>query len=81
MGGFIAKLYVSQLQERQFRMLAQFVSKFPIPKSDSNKRNELVELVKQYINNYDPLIEEKINDTVLDLYCLNEEEKAYIRSL
>lgn len=81
LGGFIAKLYVSQLQERQFRMLAQFVSKFPIPKSDSNKRNELVELVKQYINNYDPLIEEKINDTVLDLYCLNEEEKAYIRSL
>ena len=34
-GRMIARLYVTQLQERQYRMLSQYISKFPIAKSTS----------------------------------------------
>ena len=42
MGRFLTKLYVSQLQERQFRMLAQYVKNFPIPKLPQNEIDYII---------------------------------------
>lgn len=47
LGKFPIKLYVTQLQERQFRMLAQYVTKFPIAKSDRITEAKMTELVSQ----------------------------------
>ena len=44
-GRIIARLYVTQLQERQFRMLAQYLVKFPIPQVEPCIQHKLIECV------------------------------------
>ena len=48
LGRFLTKLYVTQLQQRQFRMLAQYVTRFPLPKWSNNK--ELIDLVNKELH-------------------------------
>lgn len=79
LGGFLAKLYVTQLQERQFRMLAQYVSKFPIPKASDIERKELIELVKHQISQYSLSVETNINELIYGLFGLDDNEKDFIR--
>ncbi|MBF1601546.1 MAG: class I SAM-dependent DNA methyltransferase, partial [Prevotella sp.] len=49
MGRFLTKLYVSQLQERQFRMLAQYVKNFPIPKLPQYEIDYIIKAVEYNI--------------------------------
>ncbi len=79
-GGFLAKLYVTQLQQRQFRMLAQYVTNFPIPKCSNKEMDALIGLVKSYLECPSVDIEEAINEKAFELYGLNDEEKEFIRN-
>jgi hypothetical protein len=75
LGGHLVKCYVSQLQNRQFRMLYQSVINFPIPSMSisDNKSLEIIGLLqaKQYRD---------IDTLVYQLYGLSEEEIEFIES-
>ncbi|OAV70660.1 hypothetical protein Barb4_01194 [Bacteroidales bacterium Barb4] len=45
-GKILVKLYVTQLQNRQFRMLYQFVINFPIPIIHEDEKNEVQSICK-----------------------------------
>ena len=77
-GRFMTKMYVTQLQERQFRMLAQYVSKFPIPQLTGNQTNYIIELVNENINKHNKDIEERINRAVCSWYNLDANELDFI---
>lgn len=82
-GRMIARLYVTQLQERQYRMLAQYISKFPIAKSTSNIQNKIVAEVKKCLDSSSVLNEneEDINRIVYKIYGFESSEIAHIENL
>lgn len=78
-GRFLTKLYVTQLQERQFRMLAQYVSKFPIPKPTIEQQDRMVKVVdsilaKQSIRENEAILEA----LTLELFGLTKEEYSVV---
>ena len=77
LGRFLTKLYVTQLQQRQFRMLAQYVTKFPIPRNTDY--SYLINLVKEELEHHSNNTEENINNYVECLYGLTTEESAVIK--
>ena len=78
-GKILTKLYVTQLQERQFRMLAQYVSKFPIPLASETVKNDIVRLVELRVKgNQD--CETAINDMVYSLFGFSDNEISYIEN-
>ena len=79
LGRFLTKLYVTQLQQRQFRMLAQYVTRFPIPKEAEN--GTLIDLVAKEIDHPSGITEDAINLLVEQLYGLTEEESLVIRQM
>ena len=79
-GRIIARLYVTQLQERQFRMLAQYISKFPIPIIEDKRKDELIEYVQKCFkdrSDYDTFI----NEIVYQIYGFNNLEINHIEHL
>ena len=81
-GRFFVKLYVSQLQSRQFRMLAQYVNNFRIPKS-CTQDNAIAHTTEQIISlsqagKDTKELETKLNQQVYHLYGLTDEEIAYV---
>lgn len=80
-GRIIARLYVTQLQERQFRMLAQYLAKFPIPQAAPNFQHKLVECVHICLSHNTKELDDIINKTVYEIYKFNEAEITYIESL
>lgn len=77
LGRFLTKLYVTQLQQRQFRMLAQYVTKFPIPRSTDY--GFLINLVNKELEHHSNSTEEEINAYVDRLYGLTKEESTIIK--
>ena len=77
-GRFLTKLYVSQLQERQYRMLAQYVTNFPIPKLRQSDMNYIIEAVNHNINNCNSILEDRINRAVCSWYDLNADELEFV---
>ena len=77
LGRFLTKLYVTQLQQRQFRMLAQYVIKFPIPRETDC--DSLIGLVNKELECHSEKTEADINEYVERLYGLTQEESAVIR--
>ena len=74
-GRFLTKLYVTQLQERQFRMLAQYVSKFPIPKPTALQLNRIVDVVNKILANHAVAENENtLEQLILQLFNLTDEE-------
>ena len=49
-GRMIAKFYVTQLQERQFRMLAQYLANFPISQATPSVQNKIIECVQECLS-------------------------------
>lgn len=76
LGRFLTKLYVTQLQQRQFRMLAQYVTRFPLPKWSNNK--ELIDLVDKELHNHSAETEKIIDAYVERLYGLSAIESDVI---
>ena len=76
LGRFLTKLYVTQLQQRQFRMLAQYVTRFPLPKWSNNK--ELIDLVDKELHIHSAETEKRIDAYVERLYGLTAEESDVI---
>jgi len=86
LGRFLVKLYVSQLQSRQFRMLSQYVERFPIALPADNKICErIIMSVQEQITNskdtYNSPISLDINSCVYELYGLTDEEIKWIDSM
>ena len=79
LGKFLVKLYVTQLQERQYRMLAQYVAKFPIAKPNRILEAKIVELVSHMLIKNTSYFEEEINKLVYSCYHLTEEEISFLR--
>ena len=79
-GRFLTKMYVTQLQERQYRMLAQYVLKFPIPQLKGNQTSYIIELVNENMNNQNKEIEERIDRAVCSWYNLDANELDYINN-
>ena len=73
-GRFISKLYVSQLQEKQFRMLAQYVSKFPLPNFNQHIKEAIIDLVQQRLETGNIDIENSINNYICSLFDFTQEE-------
>ena len=74
-GRFLTKMYVTQLQERQFRMLAQYVSKFPIPKPTALQLNRIVDVVNKILANHAVAEDENmLEQLILQLFNLTDEE-------
>ena len=80
LGRFLVKLYVTQLQQRQFRMLAQSVSLFPIPLIDEQSQIPLIKLVSSQLKHQTPENDYEINKAVYTLYCLNDQEIEFIKN-
>jgi hypothetical protein len=74
LGKQLVKFYVTQLQNRQFRMLHQSVKNFPIPKILENKLLEMVKLQEEKSYN-------AIDLFIYQLYQLDEEEIEFIEKL
>lgn len=80
-GRMIAKLYVTQLQERQFRMLAQYIVKFPIVKAAVDAQYKMIECVQENLVEENKEREDRINDMVYQLYGFDNREVDYIKTI
>jgi hypothetical protein len=83
LGKRLVKYYVIQLQNRQFRMLHQYVSNFPIPKIKDSEKLVFKQLVDKVIQakkmeEDSTFTENKINNLVNNLFSLTINEKLYI---
>ncbi len=78
LGKFLVKLYVTQLQEKQFRMLSQYVMKFPIVQPSKEQEKEMTSLVQKVILNHSATIESEIDNLSYSLYDLTEKEIKYL---
>ncbi|KDR53882.1 Eco57I restriction-modification methylase domain-containing protein [Hoylesella loescheii] len=74
LGKFLVKLYVTQLQERQFRMLSQYVMKFPIAHPTKKQENEMIHLVQDVLVHQSLASEKRIDDLAFQIYGLTEIE-------
>jgi nitrogenase subunit NifH len=85
LGKRMVKYYVVQLQNRQFRMLHQYVQNFPIPKSNDEKMTTYKKLADRILNlkenNLDHTNEENNLDSLIyNLFSLSKEEIEFIES-
>ena len=78
LGKFLVKLYVTQLQERQFRMLSQYVMKFPIVKPTKNQENEMIRLVEIALSHKGTDVEKEIDKLAFEIFHLSESEIDYL---
>jgi hypothetical protein len=74
LGRQLVKFYVTQLQNRQFRMLHQSVNNFPIPKTENDEYMKIIELQKT--KSY-----KEIDNLIYNLYGLNSTEIEFIENL
>ena len=83
LGRLLVKFYVVQLQQRQFRMLNQYVVNFPIPKVENVKPiSILVDKIiafKKQSKNINSL-EENIDILVYEMYEFSKEEIQFIEN-
>jgi hypothetical protein len=83
LGRLLVKYYVVQLQQRQFRMLNQYVVNFPIPKNkDLKPISSLVDKINNSEKYSQNIIEFEIliDNLVFQLYNFNTEEIEYIKN-
>ena len=80
-GRMIARLYVTQLQERQFRMLAQYLTNFPVPKANSDVVKSVSERVKHQMISPSEKNESTINSISFQQFGFSEDEIEYIEKL
>lgn len=78
LGKFLVKLYVTQLQERQFRMLSQYVMRFPIARPTTEQETEMILLVQNVLNNKSGISENKIDELAFRIYNMSEEEIEFL---
>ena len=74
LGKFLVKLYVTQLQERQFRMLSQYVMKFPIARPSKKQENEMTQLVQDMLMHQSKSVGNQIDKLAFQIYNLSEAE-------
>ena len=74
LGKFLVKLYVTQLQERQFRMLSQYVMKFPIARPTKNQEIMMSCLVQETLEHQSTISENRIDELAFQIYNLSESE-------
>ena len=77
----IARFYVTQLQGRQFRMLAQYLVKFPIVKATEDVQDKIIECVQENLVQESKEREDRINYMVYQLYSFDNREADYIQSI
>ena len=77
-GRMIAKFYVTQLQERQFRMLAQYLANFPISQATPSVQNKIIECVQECLSHETENVKDIINKMVYEIYHFDESEVTYI---
>lgn len=80
-GRMIARFYVTQLQGRQFRMLAQYLVKFPIVKATEDVQDKIIECVQENLVQESKEREDRINYMVYQLYSFDNREADYIQSI
>ena len=80
LGKFLVKLYVTQLQERQFRMLSQYVMRFPIAHPTGEQEREMTHLVLDALVNKSIASENRIDELAFQIYRLSETEIKYLRN-
>ena len=80
LGKFLVKLYVTQLQARQFRMLAQYVQKFPIVYASNTEAQTMIELVQKAIDSNCSKTANLIDELAYNLYGLSKDEIAFIEN-
>jgi len=80
MGRFILKLFVSQLQQRQFRMLRQYMNNVPLPCFDYNTMKRLTGLAEKCIRG-DKNAEKMIDSLLFESYQLSEAEIMLVEQL
>ena len=78
LGKFLTKLYVIQLQERQFRMLAQYVANFPIVIPSESQKDKMIELVQDVLDNHSNISEERVDQLTFELYGLSMDEIDFL---
>ena len=74
LGKYLVKLYVTQLQERQFRMLSQYVMKFPIARPTKEQEMEMTSLVQDALIHQAIETENRIDKLAFQIYKLSEIE-------
>ena len=74
LGKFLVKMYVTQLQERQFRMLSQYVMKFPIVRPTREQEKEMARLVQDMLVHQSIVTENRIDELAFQIYKLSETE-------
>jgi hypothetical protein len=80
-GRQLVKFYVTQLQNRQFRMLHQSVINFPIPKISIKEKDIFIRLVETILTSeYFAKQQNELNGLVYHLFNLSEEEVQFIES-
>ena len=74
LGKFLVKLYVTQLQERQFRMLSQYVMNFPIVRPSKEQEEEMILLVQEVLEHHSSVSEKRIDELAYQIYKLSDDE-------
>ena len=80
-GRMIARLFVTQLQERQYRMLAQYLAKFPIPHISDSLQEEISSLVQKRLLSSHSETESQIDKLVYKVYHFDNDEINHIENL
>ena len=78
LGKFLVKQYVTQLQERQFRMLSQYVMKFPIAHPTREQEKEMASLVQDVLAHKSITSEIRIDELAFQIYQLSNDELKYL---
>ena len=78
LGKFLVKQYVTQLQERQFRMLSQYVMKFPIVKPTKRQEEKMIRLVQIVLSNKNADVEKEIDELAFEIFQLSEQEINFL---
>jgi hypothetical protein len=86
LGRLLVKFYVTQLQNRQFRMLHQYVTNFPIPKISTHEKEEFNFLVDEILSNKihginSAEIKNQLDRKIYTLFNLNDNEIKFIECL
>lgn len=81
LGKFLVKLYVTQLQERQFRMLSQYVMKFPIAHPSREQEEEMILLVQEVLEHHSSVSEKRIDELAYQIYKLSDDEVKTLVSI
>ncbi|WP_413532223.1 TaqI-like C-terminal specificity domain-containing protein [Empedobacter brevis] len=79
-GRFLVKIYTLQLQQNQYRMLSQYVTRFPVPLISNKHKMFIINIIEGLSVEKNKNSEEQLDKIFYKILTLNSEEIEFIES-